>query len=158
MAPIKEKLIAFRDHLILLNHDRKIWLILSGGVFLAITSLIIGWNSLTALNSNLVWTGVLLTGIILAVGWWYWTMAFIRTLLTIQIDVVDVLKDITTDIKEIKTEVKDLFSQFKRIYKKNPGINIQKNLYDLKYLLNKNVPKWRPHRSDNYIYLASNHK
>jgi len=110
MAPIKQKLIAFRDHLILLNHDRKIWLILSGVVFLAITSLIIGWNSLIVLNSNLVWTGVLLTGIILAVGWWYWTMAFIRTLLAIQIDVVDVLKDITTDIKEIKTEVKDLFN------------------------------------------------
>jgi hypothetical protein len=110
MAPIKQKLIAFRDHLILLNHDRKIWLILSGGVFLAIMALIIGWNSLTALNSNIVWTGILLAITALAVVWWYWTMAFIRTLLAIQIDVVDVLKDITTDIKEIKTEVKDLFN------------------------------------------------
>ena len=34
-----------------------------------------------------------------------------RKLLSIQIDVVDVLKDITTDIKEIKVEVTDFLNK-----------------------------------------------
>jgi len=111
MAHITQKLSSFRDHLIKLNYDRKVWLFLSGGAFFAIVGIILGWNKLTVINSNVIWTIIALGAIILAVAWWYWTMMLIRKLLEIQIDVVDILKELTTDIKVIRVEVKDIFTK-----------------------------------------------
>lgn len=109
MAQITQKLKTFRDHLTTLNHDRIIWMYLSITVVAVSLTLVYGWGKLIAFDSHLLWAVVSTAAIVIAVAWWYWTMSLIRRLLEIQIDVVDILKELTTDIKDIRGEVKDFF-------------------------------------------------
>jgi len=111
MAHINQKLKIFKDHLIALNHDRIIWMYLSITVVAVALALIYSWSKLIAFDSHLLWAFISIGAIVIALSWWYWTMILIRKLLSIQIDVVDVLKDITTDIKEIKVEVTDFLNK-----------------------------------------------
>lgn len=107
MAIFNQKLKTFRDHLVTLNHDRIIWMYLSATVVAVALALIFGWGELIAFDSHLLWASVSIAAIVIAIAWWYWTMSLIRTLLEIQIDVVDILKELTTDIKDIRVDVKD---------------------------------------------------
>jgi hypothetical protein len=70
-------------------------------------ALVYGRGKLIAADSHILWAFISSAAIIVSVAWWYWTMSLIRSLLSIQIDVVDILKELTTDIKDIKVEVKD---------------------------------------------------
>ena len=111
MAHINQKLKIFRDHLILLNHDRIIWMYLSITVVAVALALVYGWGKLIAFDSHILWAFISAGTIVVAVAWWYWTMSLIRKLLDIQIDVVDILKELTTDIKDIKVEVTDFLNK-----------------------------------------------
>ena len=111
MAKFNQKLNTFRDHLISLNHDRIIWMYLSITVVAVSLALVYGWGKLIAFDSHILWAFISAGTIVVAVAWWYWTMSLIRKLLDIQIDVVDIIKELTTDIKDIKVEVTDFLNK-----------------------------------------------
>ena len=70
--------------------------------------LFFSWDEIQSVQSNiLVWT-VGIIAFLTAAAWWIWTMLLVQKVLTHQIDVAEILKDITTDIKEIRSEVSDL--------------------------------------------------
>ena len=112
MALIKaQSLINFRDNLITLNNHRKIWMYLSTGVVIAVASLLLLWDKISSVHSNILWIFVASAAVVISITWWYWTMGLVHRLLDIQIDVVDILKELTTDIKDIKVEVKEFINK-----------------------------------------------
>ena len=98
----------FRDNLTKFNRQHKLWMYISILFIISRIVLFFSWDEIQSVHSNLlVWTVGILAFLTAAV-WWIWTMLLVQKVLTHQIDVAEILKDITTDIKEIRSEVSDL--------------------------------------------------
>lgn len=87
------------------DRQRLLWLYLSGGVFFSIIAIVVDFVFFD--HREIYWSFVPI-GLLLSVLWWYWTMRFVRLLLTHRIDEVQILGEIVADIKDIKKDVKNL--------------------------------------------------
>jgi hypothetical protein len=87
------------------NKERKLWLLISSFVTLAILAIGLEWNKI--LSGHAVWAIVFTTLSISAV-WWYWTMRIVKTVIQHRHQEVEILHDLIIDIREIKKEVNNL--------------------------------------------------
>ena len=87
------------------DQDRIVWLKLSGLAFLAVIIIIIDW---LFFGVNKIYWVLVSLGLLLSMGWWYWTMKLIRDLLKHRIAELEILSDIVSEIKEIRKDVKNI--------------------------------------------------
>jgi hypothetical protein len=93
-------------HLKAFNNQRKGWLFFSLLISLIVGVISFNWNTMT--HSTVAIWFVVSSGLITAVGWWYWTMRLIYLLIQYRIEESLILKDLITDIKSIKDDVQNL--------------------------------------------------
>ena len=109
MAENNKELIAeFQLGIIKLNDQRRKWLTFSSAIFVGIILVITFTDSINNLHSRSIWWAIGSIGLIISVNWWYWTLTLIRKVLQHQIDVIQILSEITSDVKVIRTDIKDL--------------------------------------------------
>ena len=101
---MENKLTKLQEHLKAFDKQRKLWLVLSSFVIIAVSDIIFNWSSVT--SSYLIWVFASV-GLLVAVVWWYWTMRLLKQLINHRIEESEILHDIFLDIKDIKKEVKE---------------------------------------------------
>lgn len=102
---MKNKLYNNLSELKKFNQQRKLWLALSFFVIASVTGIIFDWNHIQAYK--LEWTlGTF--GMVISIGWWYWTMKIIRHLIQHKTDEYEILAEVITEIKDIKKHVREV--------------------------------------------------
>ena len=83
------------------DHQRVMWLRLSGFVAIIITIVIAEWTLLS--NHNIYWVMVS-AGLTLSVIWWYWTMMLIRHLIKNQTEEAKLSMELIEELAKIKNK------------------------------------------------------
>jgi hypothetical protein len=104
---MENKLFKHKENLTAFNKQRKLWLVLSGLVVVAVSDVIFNWTTVT--GNYLIWAFVS-CGLLVAVVWWYWTMRLIHQLIDHRLEESEILHSIIVDIKDIKKEVTETMS------------------------------------------------
>lgn len=89
------------------NQQRLCWLRLSGFVTIVAVLIFLDWDDIV--SNKYIWV-MFISGITLAIVWWYWTMTLIRKLLTHKQHETEILSDIVQEIKAIRTNVAENFN------------------------------------------------
>lgn len=105
---MENKLTKHQTHLKAFDKQRKLWLVLSSFVVVAVSDIIFNWTTIT--SSYLIWA-LVSCGLLVAVVWWYWTMRLIHQLIDHRLEESEILHDIVVEIKDIKKEVKETMSE-----------------------------------------------
>jgi len=85
--------------LLKLNRERILWLIISGFVCFSIVVILFELPNIQ--NLRIVWAFVI-TGIIMTVVWWYWTMMLIRKILQLNLIERKIIEEILSDIEDLR--------------------------------------------------------
>lgn len=111
MAEKKQLLAQFKKDLERFNRARRIWVYFSLISLVVAIAVIASWQTLTQLDSSVIWWSIGSISFIVLVNWWYWTMKLVRKILVHQTHMIEILSEITHDIQTIKSEVIDLFKK-----------------------------------------------
>lgn len=87
------------------NCERKLWLLMSSLVVFAILGILFEWNDIRQNKLEWILAG---GGFIIAVGWWYWTMTVVRSLIQHKAEEYQVLSEVIVEIKDIKKEIREI--------------------------------------------------
>ena len=101
----------FQNDIDKLNSQRINWIILSTVLSISAISIIFFWESLVNFNSITVWWGISISGFLMTILWWYWTMSLVRKILNYQSNIIEILVEITTDVKDIRQEVLEFLNK-----------------------------------------------
>jgi ABC-type bacteriocin/lantibiotic exporter with double-glycine peptidase domain len=104
---MENKLFKHKENLTAFNKQRKLWVLLSVFVVLAISDIIFNWSAVT--TGRIVWVFIL-AGLLVSIVWWYWTMKIIRQLIDHRVEESEILLEVVRDIQDIKKEVNETMS------------------------------------------------
>jgi hypothetical protein len=99
-----EKLIQHEEKLNKFDKQRKLWLMASAFVVIAVLGIIFDWNQIR--ENRLIWVASS-TGLTITVIWWYWTMKLLRELIAHRRAESQLLREIVSDFKSVIREIID---------------------------------------------------
>jgi len=84
------------------DRQRVCWNKVSAIISASIALIVFGWNYLV--SQHILWA-IGCVALIVAIGWWYWTMQLVQQIIKFRMEESQILQSIVEDIKEIKNNL-----------------------------------------------------
>lgn len=90
------------------NFHRKIWLMASVCIIAIMLGIMLKWEYI--IHSKILWV-LTIFGMTVTAAWWYWTMAFIRQMITVKAEESVILLTLLQDVHYVHKEILKTLNQ-----------------------------------------------